>query len=117
VPDTDAPIKKGLTGDQVEFLGQVLTANASWSASIHELALDGQERTAAEWAERYSKLAHRLDFILRDAHKWDRETELFDRLCNTLDAQGFYPEFADESVARYRERLAEREAEKAKAAA
>jgi len=111
-----APDRPGLDGDQVAFLGRVLSANARWSASIHNAALDGQERASNEWAQRYLNLAAALDGILRHANWRETETDLYDRLARLSERQGFYPGLAAEQLEQYRERK-EREAAEHEAAA
>lgn len=104
-PDTQAPAPGGLTADEASFLGQVLTANANWSASIHNAALDGQERASNEWAERYLSLASLLDHLLSTATWDERETELFRRLGYLAESQGHLPSSAADQLDRYRDRL------------
>lgn len=112
-----APERDGLNGDQVKFIADILGQNARWSASIHNAALDGQERASNEWAQRYLNLVSRLEGIVLTAGKWDRGTELFERLGNVLDAQGFYPDLASDQLEAYRERLAREAVEEEEAAA
>lgn len=114
MPDTVEAKKDphDLTGDQTRFIAELLGQNARWSASIHNAALDGQERASNEWAGRYLQLVRRLCFLLGDATKWDRETELFDRLDDIVGDQSFWPESAHDQLKRYRERLETEKAER-----
>lgn len=94
-----------LTGEQVGFVADLLSANARWSASIHTAALDGQERASNEWAARYLRLVQRIGLLLEEVPLDETETLLFDRLAIILDGQGHYPHSAQDQLDRYRERL------------
>lgn len=102
----------GASTEDSEFLVSIFAANANWSAGIHNAALDGQERASNEWAERYSRLARRLEMLLLTAGKWDRDTELFEELAILCDAQSFWPGHAEEQVECYRERIEKEKAER-----
>lgn len=104
------PAKTGLNAEEVDFVASLLTANASWSASIHNAALDGQERASNQWAARYLRLVEHLDTILLTTTNFERDTFLYDRLRDALGSQSFYPAHAGEQIERYRERLAEEKA-------
>ena len=107
------PVKDGLTGAELNFVGQLLTTNAAWSADIHNRALDGQERASNEWAQRYLNLVIGLERILDTTKGWERDTRLFERLNRTSAMQSFYPHQAAEQIARYEERLERRNQEAA----
>lgn len=110
---TDESSTGPLNGVDNEFLVSILTANANWSASIHNAALDGQERASNEWAGRYLQLVRSLGFLLGDLPKWEYESELFDRVDALLGDQGFWPSSAQDQILRYRERLEKEKAEEA----
>lgn len=113
MPDTmttDESSTGPLNGVDNEFLVNILTANANWSASIHNAALDGQEHASNEWAARYALLAARIELLLDSTDRWEEETVLYARLGVIASEQGFWPSSASEQVARYRERLDERKA-------
>lgn len=111
-PVDDVPREDGLTGEDTKFLGQVLAANASWSAAIHEAALDGQERQAAEWADRYQRLHGSLERILCRAPLFLRDTVLYNELCSLAADTGFLADLAGERVQSWGERALTRAAEK-----
>jgi hypothetical protein len=111
------PLQDGLTGEQVDFLGKVLGANAAWSAGIHEAALDGQERQAAEWAQRYVALHWQLRHVLGKVPAYERETELFTALADVVDDTVWWAEHAGDAVAHHFERTQRRKAERAERAA
>lgn len=104
--------RRGLSAGEADFLGQILTANANWSASIHNAALDGQERASNEWAQRYLNLSTALEHVLDTVQWQERDTMLFDRLARISDRQGFYPGLATDQIERYRERLESEKREK-----
>lgn len=104
-----------LSGDQTRFIAELLGANARWSSAIHNAALDGQERASNEWAARYIQLVDDLGFMLAETMKWERDTELYNRLGEALDEQGWWPSSAREQLAAYRERLEKEKAERERA--
>jgi len=107
--ETDDP--GALSGDQARFIAEILGANARWSAGIHNAALDGQERASNEWAGRYLQLVQALDYLMADAAKWDRETDLFADLGDILSDQGYLPGSARSQLEHYQETLEKRKAE------
>ena len=105
-----------MSGENVAFLTSLLAANASWSASIHNAALDGQERASNEWAARYLSLVKRVENLARRAWRLT-PTELSEELNYIAQSQGFYPDLAGDQLNRYRERQqAEKEARAAASA-
>lgn len=113
MPDTVEAKKDphDLTGDQTRFIAELLGQNARWSAAIHTAALDGQERASNEWAGRYLQLVRALDYVMADAAKWDRETDLYADLDEILGDQGYLPGSARDQLEHYRETLEKRKAE------
>lgn len=111
------PTQDGLEGEQVDFLAKVLGANAAWSAAIHEAALDGQERDAAQWAQRYVALHWQIRHALRKARAYERETEMFTALADIVDDTAWWAEHAEGTIAHHFERTRRRQAERAAAAA
>lgn len=109
---TDESSADPLEGVGSEFLVNILTANANWSASIHNAALDGQERASNEWAGRYLQLVRSLGILLGDLPKWEYESELYDRVDELLGDQGFWPSSAEDQILRYRERLEKEKADR-----
>lgn len=111
-PDVEAPAEDpgALTGDQARFVASLLGQNARWSASIHNAALDGQERASNEWAARYLALVQSLEFAFLALPVYERESILGERIDGILGAQSFYPDHAAEQIERYRARLEKRKA-------
>lgn len=107
----------GATGEQLEFIGSILTANARWSQAVHERVLDNQEQSLVDWANRYRFLVRQVQAVANHAVKDKTITfdDLLEDLYDIVDGAAYWVDRSIQMEARLVERLTQR-AEAANAA-